>query len=1168
MNVSRCCATLAALALGLSSTAFGQANPKFDQVVIGGKTPGNAVAVDVDISGAKQLFLVALEGNDGIGMDWADWVEPQLSGPAGTKKLTELKWRKADAGWGKVHKDLNVNGGRLVVAGKPVDFGIGTHANSVVEFDLPAGYTRFQARAAIDDGGVRQGGNHEVRFQVYTEKPPAATLAAPQQGDSGVGGHLPENAVAGLEVAAGLEATLFAAEPLLLSPSDIDVDHLGRVWVCEVVNYRHRQGSRPEGDRILILEDTDHDGKADKQTVFYQGKDIDSALGICVLGNRVIVSVAPNVFIFTDEDGDGKADKKELLFSKVGQPQHDHSTHAFVFGPDGKLYFNVGNSGGAVHDKDGNPITDLAGNVVASNGKPYRQGMAFRCNVDGSDFEVLASNFRNNYEVAVDSFGTLWQSDNDDDGNRGVRINYVMEFGNYGYSDEMTGSGWQTPRTNIESEIPRRHWHLNDPGVVPNLLQTGSGSPTGICVYEGSLLPEVFRNQVIHCDAGPNVCRAYPATADGAGYKAEIANILEGTRDKWFRPSDVCVAPDGSLIVADWYDPGVGGHHMGDIDKGRIFRVAPPNTSYVAPKYDLASAAGAAKALESPNLSARYLAWTALHAMGTQAEPVLAEMFAKNANPRFRARALWLLSKLPEHAQKYIEQGLADKDSDIRITALRAARELQGNVLPYVKQLSRDPSPQVRRECAIALRHNSSTEAALLWADLAVQHDGHDRWYLEAMGIGADRNWDAYLAAWLGKVGSQWNAPAGRDIIWRSRATATPDYLAKLIADPATPADELPRYFRAFDFLTGDKKDEAVTQLAFGGSASDPARQRLIMAEAVTRLNGSDLKQNAAHMAAVNRLLDASRGTPEFVQLVERLKLTERYPEVLALAAANADSQLGIDAIRSILATAPPQLLKSALADADSQKTIGVIRVLGNSQDKRVLGVLEPLVVDESRPADVRQEAVRALGKSQVGLKALIKLAEKKKLDPYVTPAATFALHSSNDSDIKNRANELFPLPPSKDNKPMPALRDLLGAKGSADRGKQVFAGVGTCAKCHVVNGEGKEVGPNLSEIGSKLAREALFESVLYPSAGISHNYENFAVQLADGNVVVGILTSETPQEVSIKGADALVRTFKRADIEQLVKQKTSLMPADLQKAMSSQELIDVVEYLSTLKKK
>ncbi|MFM8707176.1 MAG: PVC-type heme-binding CxxCH protein, partial [Planctomycetia bacterium] len=289
-----------------------------------------------------------------------------------------------------------------------------------------------------------------------------------------------------------LTATLFAAEPLLSSPSDIDVDARGRVWVCEVLNYRGKKETRAEGDRILVLEDTDGDGRADRQTVFHQGRDIDSALGICVIGEgpgrKVIVSCAPDVFIFHDDDGDLKADRKESLFTKTGQPQHDHSVHAFVVGPDGRWYFNFGNTGKSVHDRDGNPVQDRFGNVVNDSGKPYRQGMVFRCKPDGSDFEVLGHNFRNNYEVAVDSFGTLWQSDNDDDGNKGVRINWVMEYGNYGYVDELTGAGWRAPRTNLEAEVPQQHWHLNDPGVVPNLLMTGGGSPCGICVYEGRLL--------------------------------------------------------------------------------------------------------------------------------------------------------------------------------------------------------------------------------------------------------------------------------------------------------------------------------------------------------------------------------------------------------------------------------------------------------------------------------------------------------------------------------------------------------------------------------------------------------------------------------------------------------------------------------------------------------
>ena len=164
-----------------------------------------------------------------------------------------------------------------------------------------------------------------------------------------------------------------------------------------------------------------------------------------------------------------------------------------------------------------------------------------------------------------------------------------MEFGNYGYQDEMTGAGWRARRTNMEKEIPFRHWHLNDPGVVPNVLQTGGGSPSGITVYEGTLLPEKFYGQMIHAEPGNNVVRSYPVENDGAGYKATIVNILEAQQDQWFRPIDVAVAPDGSLFVADWYDPGVGGHQVGDVDRGRIYRIAPPKTKYDIAKLDVSS---------------------------------------------------------------------------------------------------------------------------------------------------------------------------------------------------------------------------------------------------------------------------------------------------------------------------------------------------------------------------------------------------------------------------------------------------------------------------------------------------------------------------------------------------------------------------------------------------
>src|SRR5438034_3163115 len=160
---------------------------------------------------------------------------------------------------------------------------------------------------------------------------------------AGVGPEAARESVRILAVADGLEASLFASEPMVRNPTGMDIDERGRIWITEGVNYRstfQKWGIlQPAGDRIVILEDTNGDGVADKETVFYQDPSINAALGVCVLGNKVIVSSSPNVFVLTDTDGDGKADRRELLFTGIGGVDHDHGVHAFTFGPDGKLYF-------------------------------------------------------------------------------------------------------------------------------------------------------------------------------------------------------------------------------------------------------------------------------------------------------------------------------------------------------------------------------------------------------------------------------------------------------------------------------------------------------------------------------------------------------------------------------------------------------------------------------------------------------------------------------------------------------------------------------------------------------------------------------------------------------------------------------------------------------------
>lgn len=970
--------------------------------------------------------------------------------------------------------------------------------------------------------------------------------------------HAPEYSLSDLKVHEGLNAQLFASEPVFSNPTNISIDSRGRIWVCEAYNYRNKLNpknpERPGGDRIIILEDTNGDGVSDKSKVFYQGTDINAALGICVLGNKIYVSCSPNVFVFTDENGDDIPDSKEVLFTGIKGEQHDHGMHTFIFGHDGRMYFNMGNEGEVLLNASKDTVVDIHGRKVFTNGKPFRQGLALRMEMDGSRVEVLGHNFRNNYELAVDPYGTIWQSDNDDDGNKGVRINYVMEQGNYGFTDEVTGAGWRARRTNMEKEIPLQHWHLNDPGVVPNLLQTGSGSPTGIMLYEGTMLPEVFRSQLIHCEPGHNVVRSYVVENDGAGYKARIVNLVEAKADQWFRPSDVAAAPDGSIFIADWYDPGVGGHQVGDLDRGRIYRIS-TGSNYVIPEMSLNTASDAISALLNPNMDVRYQGFQALASREARAENELRELW-RDSNPRHRAQAFWLLVRLPNR-EEYFNEALNDDDPNIRILALRAARQSDYKVLEIAGKVVRDPSPQVRREVAIAIRNFDSAEAADIWATLAMQYNGKDRWYLEALGIGADIHRDLFFNTWLKKVGNSWNSEAGKDIVWRSRSASAVPLVAKLIESSGD--QEMLRYFRALDFHTGPAK-----QKALAGIINNSRDLKLLYA--LKHVDTRSFTITPSVRAKLNSVLDAQKGRLEFVELIDQYNLRNRANDLLALALQYPDSSAGREASGVLLKWDRQDLFGKVIQSNKHEETAALVKVLRpHISREKTMQLMERIFMDTTIDVELRTLAVRAFAGPWQSENRLLELAKTNSIPKELHVAAGGVFQSAWRGDVREEGARYIKLPGSKEGGEMPSVSVLVDSKGDAGNGEGVFRNL--CSNCHQVNGAGTNFGPDLSEIGAKLPKVALYNSVLFPDQGISFGYEGYRIQSRDGATSVGKIISETEDKIELQFMTSH-QTIDKSTVLSKTRMESSLMPGNLHLSMTQQELVDLIEYLSTLKGK
>jgi putative heme-binding domain-containing protein len=341
-----------------------------------------------------------------------------------------------------------------------------------------------------------------------------------------------------------------------------------------------------------------------------------------------------------------------------------------------------------------------------------------------------------------------------------------------------------------------------------------------------------------------------------------------------------------------------------------------------------------------------------------------------------------------------------------------------------------------------------------------------------------------------------------------------------------------------------------------------------IAVEALSRLKGADLESNPALKNAVAKVLAATRGMPEFVEIVRDFHVQGQNSGLLEVAVNHPSEEAGVEAMRLVLGGKDTALIAEALHATNSTRAVHAAEALGNTHDQRIVAILLPLIGADKTDFGARRQAVRSLSQIQAGASALLHLAEQNQLPEDLKFTAATELNQVRWPELKSRAAQVLPPPVAANTEPLPPIAELLKRTGNPSKGAEVFARqqVG-CAACHRVNGVGADVGPGLSDIGTKLGKDALYESILDPSAGIAFGYETWDIALKSGDEAFGLIVSETTDEVTVKDAKAVITRVKKSDIASRRQLKMSLMPSGLQQTMSTQDLIDLVEYLSSLKK-
>ena len=1097
-----------------------------------------------------------------------------------------------------------------------------------------------------------------LMFSAFALAAPPKPVAEPDLPD---GTEKATKQIAGFRVPAGLKVELYAAEPKLASPVAISIDEKNRVYVAE--EYRFSAGTeenRTRGflleddlqlktvddrlamykkhaakfnggmdwfskhaDQVRLLEDTTGSGRADKSTVFAGGFNdpLDGlAAGVLAHNGDVYLTNIPNLWKLKDTKGTGIADKREALLTGFGVNCAflGHDLHGLVFGPDGKLYFSIGDRGFNVTSKEGKTFTGP------------RTGAVFRCNPDGTEFEVVHRGLRNPQELAFDQYGNLFADDNNCDKGDHARLVYVVEDGE---------SGWNMAYQSIPAPymagpwFAERLWHLQHVGqpayIVPPVGKIGTG-PSGFTFTSGTSLSERYKNSFLMCNyaSGAGI-EAFKVKPQGAGF--EIVDYHDFLKPNM--ATDCEFGYDGKLYVSDFVNLDWTGKSLG----GRIYTVFDPKKQtdpvveetkkLFAEGFEKRSVKELVKLLNHPDQRVRLRAQFALAKRGGPEVLDALTTALQFGNPTLaRVHAIWCFGQLAK----------TDRNALNAVIPLTVDPELE--VMAQVAKVLGDANEQSSSKRLLeAISHADARGKFFIAQSLGkLKHKPAIGPLFDVLKANADK--DTYLrhacVAALARIGDAdaVNAKAAdssasvrlgvvlvqrklkdsrvaqfltdADPLVRTEAARAVHDLPLMDVYPVLAAilpglgnapgqdDALVRRAISANYrLGGVENAKAVVSIVTNPNFSTAVRTEAVGAlrdwaeppqrDRVTGFWNPLGKRDAAIVRgvlepAIPDLLAKTTGQlqTDAVSLIAKLGVKADEATFVAWSADSTKSaNTRVAAIRYLAERKSKKLdavLAAGLKDESSVVRAEVRDVLVRTDAVQHVPILTAVLDDPKSTTFERQRALASLGwvKGPVAGPALDGWAERLAVGAVPAELRLDVLDAlkANPGPTRDKFRTTFDAAEPKD--PVGRFRNAL-VGGDAERGRDIFFGhtAAQCVRCHKIAGVGGDAGPELTDVvkrNPEKTREHILESLVLPSAKLAVGYASVTLDLADGRVIGGIITTEDKKTVTVKTPEGKLLVVPVGDIDKRTVQPSS-MPA-MDKTLTPREVRDLIEYLSTVK--